>query len=113
MCQYRSNAATFNDFRNYVLEKTRVTETNDWFYRLDLWRIHKMQIFSHRQKVESKLKTSLIEKYATRVANGRVLKKPVIMIGDFTKFLFYHEPKNVKSPMTTDYCMLNIISNRR
>ncbi|KAL0212005.1 hypothetical protein RCL1_005631 [Eukaryota sp. TZLM3-RCL] len=72
-------------FRNYVLEKTRVTETNDWFYQLDLWRIHKMQIFSHRQKVESKLKTSLIEKYATRAASGRVLKKPVIMIGDFSK----------------------------
>ncbi|KAL0227463.1 hypothetical protein RCL1_003607 [Eukaryota sp. TZLM3-RCL] len=85
LSQYRSNAATFNDFRNYVLEKTRVTETNDWFYQLDVWRIHKMQIFSHRQKVESKLKTSLIEKYATRAANGRVLKKPVIMIGDFSK----------------------------
>ncbi|KAL0212750.1 hypothetical protein RCL1_006376 [Eukaryota sp. TZLM3-RCL] len=85
LSQYRSNAATFNDFRNYVLEKTRVTETNDWFYQLDLWRIHKMQIFSNRQKVESKLKSSLIEKYATRVANGRVLKKPVIMFGDFSK----------------------------
>ncbi|KAL0225256.1 hypothetical protein RCL1_003168 [Eukaryota sp. TZLM3-RCL] len=85
LSQYHSNAATFNDFRNYVLEKTRVTETNDWFYQLDLWRIHKMQIFSHRQKVESKLKTSLIEKYATRAASGRVLKKPVIMIGDFSK----------------------------
>ncbi|KAL0228437.1 hypothetical protein RCL1_004580 [Eukaryota sp. TZLM3-RCL] len=44
-----------------------------------------MQIFSHRQKVESKLKSGLIEKYATRAANGRVLKKPVIMIGDFSK----------------------------
>ncbi|KAL0216945.1 hypothetical protein RCL1_007428 [Eukaryota sp. TZLM3-RCL] len=44
-----------------------------------------MQIFSHRQKVESKLKSSLIEKYATRAANGTVLKKPVIMIGDFSK----------------------------
>ncbi|KAL0216858.1 hypothetical protein RCL1_007341 [Eukaryota sp. TZLM3-RCL] len=85
LSQYRSNAASFNDFRNYVLEKTRGTETNDWFYQLDLWRIHKMQNLSHRQKVESKLKTSLIEKYATRAANGRVLKKPVIMIGDFSK----------------------------
>ncbi|KAL0215754.1 hypothetical protein P9112_007938 [Eukaryota sp. TZLM1-RC] len=56
---FAANSATFIDFSNFVVAKLRqVFLTND-FYSLDLWSIHEMQAFIHKQKTESWLLKSL------------------------------------------------------
>ncbi|KAL0226964.1 hypothetical protein P9112_014288 [Eukaryota sp. TZLM1-RC] len=45
---FAANSATFVDFSNFMIAKLRQD-----FYSLDLWSIHKMQAFIHKQKTES------------------------------------------------------------
>ncbi|KAL0204708.1 hypothetical protein P9112_000015 [Eukaryota sp. TZLM1-RC] len=87
---FAANSATFIDFSNFVVAKLwQVFLTND-FYSLDLWSIHKMQAFIHKQKIESWLLKSLVHQFGNP-------KNTLILMGDYGKNGF----KNLKHQRPT------------
>ncbi|KAL0218949.1 hypothetical protein P9112_004602 [Eukaryota sp. TZLM1-RC] len=86
---FAANSATFIDFSNFVVAKLRHVFLTIDFYSLDLWSIHEMQAFIHKQKAEIWLLKNLVQQYGNQ-------KDTLILMGDCgksgSKNLKHHRP---------------------
>ncbi|KAL0216062.1 hypothetical protein P9112_008246 [Eukaryota sp. TZLM1-RC] len=75
---FAASSTTFIDFFNFVVAKLRQVFLTIDFYSLDLWSIHKLQAFIHKQKTESWLLNSLVQQFGNP-------KDTLILMGDYGK----------------------------
>ncbi|KAL0215030.1 hypothetical protein P9112_007214 [Eukaryota sp. TZLM1-RC] len=87
---FAANSATFIDFSNFVVVKLQQAYLKIDFYSLDLWSIHKMQAFIHKQKTESWLLKKLVQQFGNP-------KDTLILMGHYGK----KSSKNLKQQRPT------------
>ncbi|KAL0214611.1 hypothetical protein P9112_006795 [Eukaryota sp. TZLM1-RC] len=63
LSSFAANSSAFIDFSNFVVAKLRQDFLTIDFYSFDLWSIHQMQAFIHKQKTESWLLKGLVQQF--------------------------------------------------